>query len=233
MPETKILIIEDDDDVRELIKYNLARENYRVYDAADGEIGLDTANSLIPDLIILDLMLPGMNGLEICKELKSDKSTKNISVIILSAKGEETDIVIGLELGADDYITKPFSPRVLLARIKSVLRRKSRVTPSDDDIISVHNIRIDPGRYKVSVDRKQVDLTTTEFRLLQFLARHPGWVFSRYQIVDGIKGDDYPVTERSVDVHIVGLRKKLGATGALIETVRGVGYRLKDTYEKT
>jgi len=233
MPKTKILIIEDDDDVRELIRYNLARENYQVYDAADGEKGLDAANSLMPDLLVLDLMLPGISGLEICKELKSDKSTQDIPIVILSAKGEESDIVIGLELGADDYITKPFSPRVLLARIKSVLRRKSRVAPTDDDIISVHNIRIDPGRHKVSVDKKQVDLTTTEFRLLQFLARHPGWVFSRYQIVDGIKGDDYPVTERSVDVQIVGLRKKLGPAGALIETVRGVGYRLKDTYEKT
>jgi len=229
MPEAKILIIEDDDDVRELINYNLARENYQVYDSADGEDGLESARSLIPDLVILDLMLPGMSGLEICRELKSGKSTRDISIIILSAKGEESDIVVGLELGADDYITKPFSPRVLVARIKSVLRRKSRVAPSDDDIISVHNIRIDPGRHKVSVDKNQVDLTTTEFRLLQYLARHPGWVFSRYQIVDGIKGDDYPVTERAIDVQIVGLRKKLGDAGALIETVRGVGYRLKDT----
>ena len=228
MPQAKILIIEDDDDVRELIRYNLARENYEVYDTADGEAGLRTAQSSIPDLIILDLMLPGMSGLEICKELKSDKSTGDISIIILSAKGEESDIVVGLELGADDYITKPFSPRVLAARIKSVLRRKSRATPSDNDIIAVHNLQIDPGRHRIMVNKKQVDLTSTEFRLLQYLARHPGWVFSRYQIVDGIKGDDYPVTERAIDVQIVGLRKKLGDAGALIETVRGVGYRLKD-----
>jgi len=228
MPQAKILIIEDDDDVRELISYNLTRENYEVYDTADGEAGLRTAQASMPDLIILDLMLPGMGGLEICKELKSDKSTGDISIIILSAKGEESDIVVGLELGADDYITKPFSPRVLAARIKSVLRRKSRATPSDNEIIAVHNLQIDPGRHRVLVDKKQVDLTSTEFRLLQYLARHPGWVFSRYQIVDGIKGDDYPVTERAIDVQVVGLRKKLGDAGALIETVRGVGYRLKD-----
>lgn len=229
MPQAKILIIEDDDDVRELIRYNLTRENYEVYDTADGEAGLRTAQASMPDLIILDLMLPGMSGLEICKELKSDKFTGDISIIILSAKGEESDIVVGLELGADDYITKPFSPRVLAARIKSVLRRKSRATPSDNDIIAVHNLRIDPVRHRVLVDKNQVDLTSTEFRLLQYLARHPGWVFSRYQIVDGIKGDDYPVTERAIDVQVVGLRKKLGDAGALIETVRGVGYRLKDT----
>ena len=135
-------------------------------------------------------------------------------------------------MGADDYVTKPFSPRVLIARIKSVLRRKTRATPSDDDILTIHDIKIDPGRHQVLVGKKQIDLTVTEFRLLQHLARHPGWVFSRYQIVDAVKGDDYPVTERAVDVQIVGLRKKLGKAGSLIETVRGVGYRLKDLYEK-
>ena len=226
--DEKILVIEDDDDVRELIKYNLSRENYQVFETADGEEGLEMARTIMPDLIVLDLMLPGIAGMEICKTLKSERNTQGILIIILSAKGEESDIVIGLELGADDYITKPFSPRILLARIKSVMRRRSRSVPSDEDMITIHNVRIDPGRHEVSVDDERVNLTTTEFKLLQYLARHPGWVFSRYQIVDAIKGDDYPVTERAIDVQIVGLRKKLGEAGKLIETVRGVGYRLKD-----
>jgi two-component system, OmpR family, alkaline phosphatase synthesis response regulator PhoP len=160
--------------------------------------------------------------------LKSDPKTKQIPVIMLTAKGEESDMVVGLELGADDYMTKPFSPRVLLARIKAILRRKSTETDNEDDAIHVRELTIHPGRHEVLIDNQPVELTFTEFRLLHYLARKPGWAFTRGQIVDAVKGEDYPVTERSVDVQVAGLRKKLGELGNYIETVRGVGYRFKE-----
>ncbi|NCO59199.1 response regulator, partial [bacterium] len=178
--------------------------------------------------VLLDLMLPGMDGLTVARLIKGDQMTRNIPIIMLTARGEEPDIVIGLEIGADDYVTKPFSPRVLLARVKAVLRRRSSEEPETLKPISVHNIVIDPGRHQVTVDDKIMQLTFTEFAILQFLAKRPGWVFTRSQIVDAVKGDDYFVTDRAVDVQIVGLRKKLGEAGSLIETVRGVGYRLRE-----
>ncbi len=181
----------------------------------------------MPDLIVLDLMLPDMDGLEVTKIMKGDSNTQNIPIIMLTAKGEESDIVIGLELGADDYVTKPFSPRVLVARVKALLRRRKSFVVEDFSSLKVGNILIHPGRREVTVDGKKVDLTFTEFSILNFLARRPGWVFTRFQIVDAVRGEDYPVTDRSVDVQIVGLRKKLGQAGNLIETVRGVGYRFK------
>lgn len=229
MTEEKILVIEDDNDIRELIRYNLIREGYKVSESSDGEDGLSKANSASFDLILLDLMLPGINGIEICKSLKGNPRTAGIPIIMVTAKGEEADIVIGLELGADDYVAKPFGPKVLIARIKAVLRRKQiSVAAETGKAIKLDNLEINPGKREVLVDGKQVDLTFTEFQIIHFLASKPGWVFTRYQIVDAVKGEDYPVTDRSVDVQIVGLRKKLGPYGKNIETIRGVGYRLSE-----
>jgi len=229
MAKTNVLVIEDEEDIRELVKYNLQRENLGVLEAESGEEGLKLVERAAPDLILLDLMLPGKDGLEICRMLKRDESTQNIPVIMMTARGEESDIVTGLELGADDYIVKPFSPKVLGARIKAVLRRRAAPPElSPDDVLKVYDIVIHPGRHEVMVKNKPVDLSATEFRLLHFLARRPGWVFTRYQIVDAVHGEDYPVTERSVDVQVVGLRRKLKRAGSYIETVRGIGYRFSD-----
>jgi two-component system phosphate regulon response regulator PhoB len=223
-----ILSVEDEEDIQEVVKYNLLREGYRVNCAGTGEEALKSVRDGRPDLILLDLMLPGVDGLEVCRRLKRDPDTEGIPVIMLTAKGEESDIVAGLELGAEDYITKPFSPKVLIARIRAVLRRKSRQVPDENEVVRTHEVLINPGRHEVLVDDKPVELSHTEFKVLHLLARRPGWVFTRYQIVDAVHGEGYPVTERSVDVQIVGLRKKLGEAGKYIETVRGVGYRFKE-----
>lgn len=232
MAKEHILIIEDEDDIRELIRYNLGREGYKVSEAASGEDGLKLVGESTPDLIVLDLMLPGIDGFGVCRSLKGEKATAEIPIIIVTAKGEEPDIVTGLELGADDYITKPFSPRVLIARVRAVLRRhqsEAAAEPAEEGaMIDRDGLKIHPGRHEVRVDGETVDLTYTEFKILHLLARRPGWVFTRYQIVDAVRGDDHPVSDRSVDVQIVGLRKKLGSCADLIETVRGVGYRFKE-----
>jgi two-component system, OmpR family, alkaline phosphatase synthesis response regulator PhoP len=228
MANESILVVEDEDDIRELLRYNLGKEGYRVFLAASGEEALKAVRGSCPDLVLLDLMLPGLDGLEVCRSLKQDPHTRNLPIIMLTAKGEEPDIVAGLELGADDYVTKPFSLRVLLARLRSVLRRRSTPPSSETVAITAHEIMIHPGRHEVRVQGRPVDLTATEFRLLDLLARRPGWVFTRSQIVNEIHGDDYPVTERAVDVQMVSLRKKLGPSGKYLETVRGIGYRLKD-----
>ncbi|MGB8993293.1 MAG: response regulator transcription factor [Desulfobaccales bacterium] len=228
MAKEHILVVEDEDDILELLRYNLAKEGFRVTGVVSGEEALRTARSQPPDLIVLDLMLPGMDGLTVCRELKQDAKTRETPIIMLTAKGEEADIVAGLELGADDYVTKPFSPRVLLARLRAVLRRHVLPPAAAADALVLHDLTIHPGRHEVLVQGQPVDLTVTEFRLLHFLARRPGWVFTRAQIVQGVQGEDYAVTDRAVDVQIVGLRKKLGAAGAYIETVRGVGYRFKE-----
>lgn len=228
MPKETILVVEDEADILELIRYNLSKEGYNVVGAASGEEALKKAQAQTPDLVLLDLMLPQLDGLEVCKRFKQDDRTRATPVVMLTAKGEEADVVTGLEVGADDYIVKPFSPRVLLARVRAVLRRARRGVPGEDEAITVHNISIHPGRREVLVDGKKLELTNTEFRVLHYLARRPGWVYTRYQIVDAVHGEHYPVTERSVDVQIVGLRKKLGKAGKYIETVRGVGYRFKD-----
>ncbi|MCC6219831.1 MAG: response regulator [Deltaproteobacteria bacterium] len=223
-----ILVIEDEESILELITYNLEREGFRVIGVSSGEAGLLRARESNPGLIILDLMLPGIDGIEVCSKIRGDSSLKSVPIVMISAKGEEPDIVRGLELGADDYVTKPFSPTVLVARVKAVLRRKEEKLPDDSAILFKAGISIDPRRFVVKLGENNIDLTLSEFRLLHFLMRHPGWVFTRYQIVDAIKGEDYPVTDRSVDVQIVGLRKKLGEQGKLVETVRGVGYRFKE-----
>ena len=227
MAHESILAVEDDEDILELLKYNLAKEGYRVTAVTSGEEALRLARSTMPDLILLDLMLPGVDGLEVCRSLKMDAKTRLAPIIMLTAKGEEADIVTGLELGAEDYITKPFSTRVLLARVRTVPRRRRIAPPGEDALLKIHDLVIDPGRHEVLVQGQPVDLTATEFRLLHLLARRPGWVLTRAHIVEGIHGDDYPVTDRAVDVKIVALRKKLGPAAQYVETVRGVGYRFK------
>jgi two-component system alkaline phosphatase synthesis response regulator PhoP len=228
MANEQILVVDDEEDILELMRYNLTKEGYQVSCATSGEQALARASEETPDLIVLDLMLPGMDGLDVCRQLKTTANTRDVPIVMLTAKSEEADIVTGLELGADDYVTKPFSPRVLLARIRSVLRRQVVVGPEEDQILRIHGLEIDPARHEVIVGQERVDLSASEFRILHFLARKPGWVYSRSQIITAIRGDDYPVTDRSVDVAIVGLRKKLGDSGSLIETVRGVGYKFRD-----
>jgi len=229
MAKEKIMVVEDEEDIQELISYNLQKEGYRVIAVLSGELALKKIKAEKPDLLLLDLMLPGIDGLAVCKEVKSAPETRDIPVVMLTAKGEEIDVVTGLELGADDYITKPFSPRILLARIRAVLRRKKREADHAEDktVVSLGGIELDPLRHKVLVKGKPVELTFTEFAILDIFLRRPGIVFERYQIVDLVKGEDYPVTDRSVDVHIVGLRKKLGNIGDRIETIRGIGYRFR------
>lgn len=228
MPKEKILVVDDEEDILELVRHNLAREGYQVICAATGEKAVEKARRDNPELIVLDLMLPGIDGLQVTRMLKNDAGTRQIPIIMLTAKGEEADIVTGLELGADDYITKPFSPRVLIARIRAVIRRHDKKNEDDTSIIQINEITIHPGRRSVTVNDNPVELTYTEFQVLNYLAKRPGWVFTRSQIVDAVRGSDYPVTDRSVDVQIVGLRKKLGSCGDYIETVRGVGYRFKE-----
>ena len=232
MAKERILVVEDEEDILELVRYNLVKEGYQVAGALTGEDALKKARAEMFDLIVLDLMLPGIDGLDVAKKLKGDQKTGQVPILMLTAKGEEADIVTGLELGADDYVTKPFSPRVLIARVRAILRRKSGKPDADQtSMLRIHNLEIDLGRRSVLISGQVVDLTYTEFQVLYILARRPGWVFTRSQIVDAVRGDDYPVTDRSVDVQIVGLRKKLGDCSRYIETVRGVGYRFKENHE--
>lgn len=228
MAKETILIVDDEEDILELIRHNLSREGYTVVAAETGEKALTVATTKPFDMVLLDLMLPGLDGLEVAKRLKGNDRTRHIPIIMLTAKGEEADIVTGLELGADDYMTKPFSPRVLLARIKAVMRRRPEPSDNADDVLRIHELAIHMGRREVKAGGEVIDLTFTEFQVLFYLSKRPGWVLTRSQIVDAVRGNDYPVTDRSVDVQIVGLRKKLGAYGKYIETVRGVGYRFKE-----
>ena len=228
MKKETILVVDDEEDILELVRYNLQREGYQVEAASSGEKALKLARQQPPELIVLDLMLPGMDGLDVARHLKNDARCRQVPIVMLTAKGEEADVVTGLELGAEDYVTKPFSPRILVARIKAVLRRRNEPSAEGDERIEIHDVEIHPGRREVRVAGVPVDLTYTEFQVLHCLARRPGWVFTRAQIVDAVRGDNYPVTDRSVDVQVVGLRKKLGAAGRYIETVRGVGYRFRE-----
>jgi two-component system alkaline phosphatase synthesis response regulator PhoP len=227
MEKPTILVVDDEEDIIELVELNLTREGYRVLSCTTGEKALEIARSKLPHLIVLDLMLPGIDGLEVCRRLKSGPKTSRIPIVILTAKGEEADIVMGLELGADDYVTKPFSGTVLAARVRRLLRRAAQ-PPGEQEVIKIHDLTIDPARHQVWAQDRKVDLTRTEFDILRTLVRRAGLVLSRYQIVDAIHGDDYTVTDRAVDVQIVSLRRKLGPCGQYIETVRGVGYRFRD-----
>ncbi len=219
-------MVDDEEDISELVRYNLFAAGYAVTLADCGEEAVRVAGREPFDLVVLDLMLPGINGIEVAGMLKADPRTRNIPIIMLTARGEEADVVAGLAL-ADDYVTKPFSPKILGARISAVLRRKSDA-PVKEDILRRGDISIDPGRRKVEVRGEPAELSFSEFQILTMLCRRPGWVFTRSQIVDSVRGDNYSVTERSVDVQIAGLRKKLGPCGHYIETVRSVGYRFKE-----
>ncbi len=230
MAKGHILIIDDEEDILELVRYNLEQEGYRVEGASDGESGLKAAIREMPDLVLVDLMLPGMDGLEVCRHLRSNNRTASIPVIMLTAKSAESDRVVGLELGADDYVTKPFSPRELAARVKAVLRRMHPAR-LQTDTIRRRGLLIDRTRRQVCLNGSPIDLTATEFRLLQFLAEHPGRVFSRSELIDAALGTEISVTNRTVDVHITGLRKKLGPSCDLVETVRGFGYRFREDGE--
>ena len=226
MGKGKILIVEDDRDIVEMVKYNLNEEGFETVPAFDGEQGIELARKERPDLIILDLMLPVIDGFEVCRIVKNDRVTADIPIIILSAKSQETDKVVGLELGADDYVTKPFSPRELIARIRAILRRGRKSQPSER--IEKGDIVIDSTRHKVTVSGTEILLTFTEFKLLEFMSRRPGVVFSRDQILDAVSGVDAIVCDRTVDAHIISLRQKLGRAKDYIETVRGAGYRFKE-----
>jgi two-component system, OmpR family, alkaline phosphatase synthesis response regulator PhoP len=226
MAKGRILVIDDEKDLIELIRYNLELEGFEVKAAGDGEMGLSAAAQSLPDLILLDLMLPGIDGLEVCRALRSDVRTSRIPVIMLTARGGEPDRIVGLEMGADDYVTKPFSPRELTARVRALLRRSGdRAAPSG--IIRLGALVVDLGRREVTVGDTVVSLTATEFKLLHLLASRPGRVFSRGELIDGVLGHDVAVLDRTIDVHVVSLRKKLGDGGEQIQTVRGFGYRFK------
>ena len=226
MAKEKILIVEDDADIIEMITYNLRKEGYKTASVLDGEEAIYSVKKQMPDLIILDLMLPGIDGLEVCRNLRGKESTSQIPIIMLTAKSQETDKVVGLELGADDYITKPFSPRELIARIKAVLRRSR---PSfHKKRIEIGGLVIDSLKYKVTVFGKNISFTPKEFKLLEFMAQRPGIILSRDKILDNVFGYDSVIYDRTIDTHMKSLRKKLGKARDYIETIRGVGYKFKE-----
>ncbi|MCD6430128.1 MAG: response regulator [Deltaproteobacteria bacterium] len=232
MSKETIVVVEDEVDIREVLIYNLEREGYQVFGEADGKRGLEIIREKTPDLVLLDLMLPGLDGLQICRSLKADSETSSIPIVMVTARGEESDIVLGLELGADDYIAKPFSPRELIARVRAVLRR--RTSPSIDGagmFIDREGVVIDSRRHKVVVDGLSVSFTATEFKLIHFLAHHPGWVFTRDHLLSKVVGQENFIVDRNIDVHILAVRKKLGPHRDLIETIRGIGYRFKNINE--
>ncbi|MBL4904169.1 MAG: response regulator transcription factor [Desulfocapsa sp.] len=232
MGKANILVVEDDADIQQLVSYNLIKSGFNVTCADSGGDALEILEKEEVDLILLDLMLPGKNGMEICAIIRNKQDYVQPPIIMLTAKSEEDDIITGLNCGADDYVTKPFSPRVLIARVQALLRRRQENTLQemrpDKETIHIHSLVIHPGRHEVLVEGKQVHLTATEFTILEQLAGRPGWVYSRQQIIDKIRGYDYLITSRAVDVQIFGLRKKLGVMGRYVETVRGIGYRLKE-----
>jgi two-component system phosphate regulon response regulator PhoB len=227
MTRPKILIIEDERALTQVLTYNLQREGYETLVAHDGQEGLRKAQTHLPDLVLLDLMLPVVDGLEVCRQLRSGDQTRKIPIVMLTAKGEETDQVVGFSLGADDYVTKPFSVKVLLQRIKAIQRRfQGEEEPAD--IIDHLGVRVDRVRHQVSVNGKALELTPTEFRLLECFLRQPGRAFTRAQLMDAAMGEEAVVLERTIDVHVKSLRRKLGPAGKLIETVRGLGYRFRE-----
>ena len=225
MVRQKILIVEDEADIRELLAYNLQKEDFTALEAGDGRLGLEMARTHAPVLVLLDLMLPGMDGLTVCRELQRDPSTAHIPIIMLTAKGEELDRVVGLELGADDYLVKPFSVRELMLRIRNILKRQVQADNSAG--LSRQGVTVNQSAHKVSVDGADVALTATEFRLLHNLMRHAGQVFTREQLLNSVWGYQFEGYARTVDTHVRRLRSKLGAAADAIETVRGVGYRFK------
>jgi two-component system, OmpR family, alkaline phosphatase synthesis response regulator PhoP len=231
MPKKLVLTIDDEKDLIELVRYNLEKEGFRVRGALDGETGLAMALQEKPDIVLVDLMLPGIDGLEVCRRLRADSRTTAIPLIMLTAKSGESDRVVGLELGADDYITKPFSPRELIARVRALLRRISG-SQEPPALLRRGDLVIDVERRQVACGDREIELTATEFRMLHFLASHPGRVYSRGELIDNVLGRDVEVLDRTVDVHILALRRKLEKHGAWVETVRGFGYRFKQEDSK-
>lgn len=227
MAKERILAVDDEEDILELIRYNLSKEGFDVMCASSGAQCLEMAETHSPDLIVLDLMMPEIDGLDVCKRLKASARTQAIPVVMLTAKSSESDIVVGLELGADDYVVKPFSPRILNARIKSVLRRSAK-GDEDPSIIRRAGFTINSAGREVHYRGEEISLTFSEFEILKLLISHPGRVFSRLQIMKAARNDDYIVTERAIDVQIVNLRKKLGDGGKCIRTVRCVGYKFQN-----
>ena len=227
MKKPKIVVIEDEVDILEVINYNLSKEGFDVCSALDGEEGLALIKKEVPDLVLLDLMLPGLDGIEICRKLKTDYSTRSIPIIMVTAKGEESDIVLGLGMGADDYMVKPFRPRELMARIRSVLRRGDFIEEGEG-LVSIDELVIDINRHEVKLEGKKIVLTAMEFKLLHFLASHPGQVFTRENLLNNVSSDDTFIIDRNIDVHIRSIRKKLNKHRELIETIHRVGYRFRD-----
>ena len=227
MKKSKIVVIEDEVDILEVINYNLSKEGFDVCSALDGEEGLALIKKEVPDLVLLDLMLPGLDGIEICRKLKTDYSTRSIPIIMVTAKGEESDIVLGLGMGADDYMVKPFRPRELMARIRSVLRRGDFIEEGEG-LVSIDELVIDINRHEVKLEGKKIVLTAMEFKLLHFLASHPGQVFTRENLLNHVSTDDTFIIDRNIDVHIRSIRKKLDKHRELIETIHRVGYRFRD-----
>jgi two-component system alkaline phosphatase synthesis response regulator PhoP len=228
MEKTKIVVVEDEADILEVIDYNLSKEGFDVSSSTDGLEGMALVQKEIPDLVLLDLMLPGIDGIEICRTLKADSATRSISIIMVTAKGEESDIVLGLGIGADDYVLKPFRPRELIARVKSVLRRGRLKEEVNEDIVSIDGMVIDCNRHEVRLEGKKINLTAMEFKLLHFLASHPGRVFTREHILNNVSSEDAYIIDRNIDVHIRSIRKKLDKQRDLIETIHRVGYRFRD-----
>lgn len=228
MPKTKVLVVEDDQAISEILVYNLEKAGFDVFKSSDGRDGLNQAQLRLPDLILLDVMLPVMDGTEVCRRLRAQPETATATIIMLTAKSEESDQLIGFSVGADDYVTKPFSIRVLLERIKALLRRKSKITEDETDVVTRLGITLDRRRYRVTVDEDIIDLTKSEFRLLDTLIRQPGRAFDRSELIDSALGEDTLVLERTIDVHIRALRKKIGEKSEAIETVRGIGYRFRE-----
>ena len=227
MKKTKIAVIEDEADILEVIDYNLSKEGFDVCSALNGEEGLALVKKEGPDLVLLDLMLPGLDGIEICRTLKADYSTRSIPIIMVTAKGEESDIVLGLGMGADDYVVKPFRPRELMARIRSVLRRGNFIEEGEG-IVSIDELVIDINRHEVKLEGKIIVLTAMEFKLLHVLASNPGRVFTRENLLNHVSSDDTFIIDRNIDVHIRSIRKKLDKHRELIETIHRVGYRFHD-----
>lgn len=228
MAKASILIIEDDPDIVELLQYNLEKEGFPVRTAGDGETGLQAARRYKPGMILLDLMMPGMDGLEVCQHLKRDPSTSSIPLMMITAKSQESDVVAGLELGADDFLSKPFSPREVVARVRAVLRRGQGETKHVTTRIELDSVVLDKERYEIEVKGELVEFTRAEFRLIWALASSPGRVFARHELVEHITAGETFISDRNVDVHVSAVRKKLGEAGDLIRTVRGVGYKIRD-----
>lgn len=228
MAREKVLLVEDERSLTDVLSYNLERDGYEVFVSHEGKDGLRKAQTILPDIVILDLMLPGMSGLDVCKEIKSNNKTSSIPILMLTSKSEESDQIVGFAVGADDYVTKPFSTKVLLQRVKAVLRRKNQPEALDSDTLSFGKIKIDKRSHKVMHGNTTLLLTPTEFRLLETLVRQPGRAFTRRDLMDSAIGDGAIVLDRTIDVHVKSLRRKLGDSGDFIETVRGIGYRFKE-----